>query len=1655
MLRKKRRLALWLSVIMTVMSVLPQSQTAKAAETIFNEKGYEIDSENATQNNVAMQNDTAQTYAADLQEKADKNIEIDYAKWINGIDIGDDVNFKSMGGADETAYMTEYNASVSTKGAISPISAYTSKTGTTYNIYSKGMGCTNGENYYYFVLNPDGKYGDYNFSLEMKGSGTGAKNWDLSYSTDGKNFSKISTFSIDKASAFQTFEAGFPEEANASEKLLVKLSPNGSKSINNGSIGSGGTNYLSNIKITASPAISDKVCRNVTFKPAEGEVVAGQEIELVCEENGAVIYYSINDGEYQVYDNDNKPVLTSEILKNGAVVKAKATVDGKADSVVTQASYTQMQVNTVNATPNGGAVKVGKEIGVSCDTEGAKIMYSSDNGQTWSECKENKIVIDKLPITYLVKGVKDGCKDSQVVTLKFTERKSDRYNIYFGQLHSHTSYSDGAGTCKDAYDHAKTVPNLDFLAVTDHSNSFDNDTNASISDGSMSSEWTEGNALAKSETTDDFVGLFGYEMTWSNGLGHINTFNTEGFQSRSQSEYSAYSTALQKYYATLKTQPDSISQFNHPGTTFGDFSDFAYYDDDIDKVITTIEVGNGEGAIGSSGYFPSYEYYQRALDKGWHVAPTNNQDNHKGLWGDANTARSVVLADSLTQDNIYDAMRNYRVYATEDNDLNIYYTLDGYDMGTILEEGQTGKTVELKADLKDATDESIGKVQVITNGGLVLDEKDVTSNNETVTFNVENNYSYYYLKITQKDGDIAVTAPVWVGHVEAAGINDMSTDEVLPVKGKALNVKLDLYNNETSDLELTSIDFKVGDEIVKTVDSSELTAAELTKIASKSTGSYDFDFTYDGVGSMQLIAEVHAVLNGVSKLYTSKLKLNYVVDSMVTKVIIDGTHYNDYVTGYYGANMGNFTKIAGDKSVKVQIVKDEITPEMLKDCSLLIISAPAKKTGTANAGAYSVSHFSDEFIKMVKDYTDNGGELITCGIADYQDSTDCQSSTEINKLLKGIGATTRINSDEAYDTVNNGGQAYRLYLKNYNKNSKYLKDAVADTTDADGNVTSEGQKYSAYSGCTVALDSDAVAAGNAEALISGYDTTYSIDCKDENGKTVSGSPTYVEKGNMVSLAHEKLDSGANVFVAGSVFMSDFEVKASVDNIWDLQYLNKTIMDNILDEVKVKMPVTSIKDVRTNGAMGDMFSVEGYVTAGTSVSGNTFFDTIYVQDDTAGITVFPYSTSGLELGTKVRITGYVDAYQGDKELQLISSEVLDAPKVVKEPESLSAADAMDYEKSGGKLVKVTGTVTRVTENTDGGVSQFWLKDESGSEANIFIDGYIVSASTGKNTLADIVKEGRKITAAGLVYAHPEGASDEPVICLRVRNCDEITAVTENPTADPTKQPEQDNSTQSPTPEDTKIPSSDGNKKEPGNINTQEPTQSQEPGSTNAQEPSQSQEPGSTNTQKPTQTKTPGSTNTQEPTQTDTPKNTQTPSRSEKKTKKITVSKTKYTKVYGDKAFKLGAKTTAGEKLAYSVSNKKVISVDKNGKVTIKKCGTVVVTITSPESVNYKKAVKKITITVKPTVVKSVSVKSAGKGKLNIKWKKSSQADGYIIKYIGNGKTKTKDVKAANKTSAKLTGLLAGKKYKVSVCAYVKSGSKKLCGDFSKIKNVKVK
>lgn len=1194
------------------------------------------------------------------------------------------------------------------------------------------------DSYYEIVTSTKG-FKDIMLSYSMRGSKACPKFFKVSYSTDGLNYEPISDkeadVEISKDSEMLPFVTNLPEGTGNQEQLYIRFTVSSDKAINGGAITATATHRFMDIVMTGSP--DESVISIVNAAPESGNVIKGQKVTLTTATSSA-IYYTYNDKDEQEY-NTEEGLILDELP---AEITAYTMNNGVKGFPITY-KYTQLQVAPVKASPNGGARVKGTEVSLSSETEGATILYSTDDGVTWKDYTK-KIVLDTFPITFKMKATKDGYLDSAESEVKFTQRMNENYNIYFGQVHSHTSYSDGAGTCEQAFDYAKnTAKQIDFLAVTDHSNSFDNADKANILDGSMSEEWKEGHELADKFTDDKFVGIYGYEMTWSNGLGHMNTFKTDGFQSRTQSEFSTRNTALQNYYARLKTVPNSFSQFNHPGTTFGDFTDFSYYDPELDNLITLIEVGNGEGAIGSAGYFPSYEYYTRALDKGWHVAPTNNQDNHKGKWGDANTARTVVLADSLTRDNVYEALNNMRTYATEDNDLQIQYTLNDECMGTILD--SKPNEVNIKVDVKDPTDNSVGKVEVIVNGGLSIAEKKVTGNEGTVEFKLPADYSYYYVRVTEDDKDIAVTAPVWIDKVEAVGISGVSTTETLPVKGQSLDITTEIYNNEQTPLELDSLEFSIDNQVIHTAD---LKGKGFTSIASCTTEKYTFDYTYNQAGSVNINVTLKGKLNGVSKIYKGVLNLKYVDPGMVTKVIIDGSHSNDYVTGYYGGNMGNFSKIAAQESVKVEIAKDTITDETLKDCNLLIISAPAKKGGSSNTGTYTVSHFENEFIQTVKNYVNKGGTVILSGIADYQDREECQTSTELNKLLEAMGATTRVNSDQAVDDTNNGGQRYRLYPTDYDKDSKFTKGIV------------EGQKYSAYSGCTVLIDKEAEVAGKATALIKGNETTFS-----ENTKKFDEYYKEIEKGNAVMLVHETVGK-SDIFVSGTVFMSDFEVKAELDNIWDLPYMNYNIMKNILDNVKKVMHTTNISEVRAANK-GDVFAVEGTVTAGTT-EGNAFFDTIYIQDDTAGINIFPINEGDIKVGQKVRVVGAVDEYLGDLELRVIEANVIDTTMNPIKPKEVSTKDAMDYAKEGGHLVRVEGTITDVIQK-EGIVETIKVQDNSGVEARVFIDGYVKYSNENSKKLEDIAVVGKKISAVGLVSYDPDGAR------IRVRDRSEVVPV----------------------------------------------------------------------------------------------------------------------------------------------------------------------------------------------------------------------------------------------------------------------------------------
>ena len=185
--------------------------------------------------------------------------------------------------------------------------------------------------------------------------------------------------------------------------------------------------------------------------------------------------------------------------------------------------------------------------------------------------------------------------------------------------------------------------------------------------------------------------------------------------------------------------------------------------------------------------------------------------------------------------------------------------------------------------------------------------------------------------------------------------------------------------------------------------------------------------------------------------------------------------------------------------------------------------------------------------------------------------------------------------------------------------------------------------------------------------------------------------------------------------------------------------------------------------------------------------------------------------------------------------------------------------------------------------------------------------------------------------------------------------------------------------------------------------------------------------------------------------------QKPEDSEKSDQTITAKN--ITKTYGEKPFYLNAKADTGTALTYAVSNKKIATIDKKGKITIKGCGITEITITAPGSDTYNQAQKTIKLIVKPKKATLSSVKSKKKATATVKWKQDKTASGYLVVCAPDKKFKKNKVQITvdkNKTvSATVKKLKPGKTYYVRICAYAKSGKTKVQGDWSKVKTVKIK
>ena len=339
------------------------------------------------------------------------------------------------------------------------------------------------------------------------------------------------------------------------------------------------------------------------------------------------------------------------------------------------------------------------------------------------------------------------------------------YNMYFGDLHAHTTFSDAwEGTPADAYAAARAA-GADFMATTDHHYAL------------TPEEWAMSLQMADAHTSKEFVAIAAYEY-WMPSSGEVNVFNTANMPPSTLNpanhgnpgNHAPGWDALPVFYDWLAKQAGASGHWNHPDYMTKQYVDYAYWSAARDKGMNMLEIHN-YGSWTWKGILDYESSYVMALDKGWHVMPAANSDTHSPDWISGYDVRTVLLAPILTRANLFDAMSECRGYATLDKNLHISYSLNDMVMGSVLSSTASVYTAKVHIEDPDGVQsDAVTLLEIVSDGGNVVASLSANSCivDWTVTLSSDSAH-YYYLRVSTASnigggaGVTAWTAPVWTG----------------------------------------------------------------------------------------------------------------------------------------------------------------------------------------------------------------------------------------------------------------------------------------------------------------------------------------------------------------------------------------------------------------------------------------------------------------------------------------------------------------------------------------------------------------------------------------------------------------------------------------------------------------------------------------------------------------------------------------------------------------------------------------------------------------------------------------------------------------------------------------------------------------------------
>lgn len=361
-------------------------------------------------------------------------------------------------------------------------------------------------------------------------------------------------------------------------------------------------------------------------------------------------------------------------------------------------------------------------------------------------------------------------------------------NYYFGNLHAHSSYSDGnkdnsALTPANNYDYAKNALCMDFLGISEH-----NHFTATNNPGMLLPKYAMGinEANAFNNANPNFLAMYGMEWGVISNGGHVLVYGVPqlmGWEIRNgapnydifvaKSDYLSDTGLFRKVNGYWNN--NAFASLAHP--SWSDYQNLINipYSPRADSAISAVALESGPAFSTNTSYsdpgsnMQFLPYYQQLLAKGYQVAPIIDHDNHNTNFGSISNTRTAVIASSLSEQSLLSAVKNMRCYATQDCDTRIDFRIYGQEMGSDMEYGFAPAINVTAYDPTSPNKVPVVRIYAGVPGNNQLPVQIASDTGFVVSFtdhNMPNNTNAYYYADVLIGSKRSISAPIWYNRAD-------------------------------------------------------------------------------------------------------------------------------------------------------------------------------------------------------------------------------------------------------------------------------------------------------------------------------------------------------------------------------------------------------------------------------------------------------------------------------------------------------------------------------------------------------------------------------------------------------------------------------------------------------------------------------------------------------------------------------------------------------------------------------------------------------------------------------------------------------------------------------------------------------------------------